>query len=102
MLYHGALAAQQARSNWDQKNRNLAEAVLPELALGERRDLLAVLVQAYQSLHVIKSNSDIRRLIMQGSVQWNDEKILDPKAEPIWNEGGVLKLDKKNAVRIRP
>jgi tyrosyl-tRNA synthetase len=33
-------------------------------------------------------------------VQLDGEKLTDPKAEPAWTAGSVLKLDKKRSVRI--
>ena len=47
-----------------------------------------------------KSRSDARRLIEGGSVQWQGEKVTDPKSMPDLAAGGVLKLDKKRAVRV--
>jgi hypothetical protein len=38
-------------------------------------------------------------LVEGGSVQWNGEKITDPKAAPP-SGLGVLKLDKTRAVRV--
>jgi tyrosyl-tRNA synthetase len=49
---------------------------------------------------VKKSRGDIRRLVEGGSVSWRGEKITDPKALIPSSEPGVLKLDRKNAVRI--
>ena len=39
--------------------------------------------------------------VEQGSVQWLGEKITDPKAKPPFRPGGVLKLDKTRAVRLK-
>jgi tyrosyl-tRNA synthetase len=46
------------------------------------------------------TRSEIRRLIMQGSVQWNGEKQTDPKSAPAVAGGGVLRLNKTRAVRV--
>jgi tyrosyl-tRNA synthetase len=42
----------------------------------------------------------LRRLVEGGSVSWRGEKISDPKALLPHEEAGVLKLDRRNAVRI--
>jgi hypothetical protein len=42
----------------------------------------------------------MRRLVEGGGVTWRGEKIADPKALIPCGESGVLKLDRKNAVRI--
>jgi len=47
-----------------------------------------------------KSRADARRLIQQGSVQLNGEKIVDPKARLSLRSSQVLRLDKTHAVRI--
>ena len=49
----------------------------------------------------MKSRGEVRRLIEQGSVQLQGEKIRDPKAEPVLAPGDVLRLDKTRAVRLQ-
>jgi tyrosyl-tRNA synthetase len=101
--YHSDGEARAARDNWETlfSRRDLQSAELPEFVLGERRDLVGVVGEAYGSVFSeTKSGSDVRRLIQQGSVQLDGEKLTDPKAEPAWVPGQVLKLDKKRSVRI--
>ena len=101
--YHSDAEAAAARENWDAmfSRKDLASIELPEFRVGERRDLLGVVGEAYESIFSEpKSGSDVRRLIQQGSVQLDGEKLTDPKAEPAWTAGQVLKLDKKRSVRI--
>jgi tyrosyl-tRNA synthetase len=47
-----------------------------------------------------KSRAEARRLIEQGSVQLDGEKITDPKINLRLQRGQVLRLDKTHAVRI--
>ena len=101
--YHSDAEAAAARENWDAmfSRKDLAAIELPEFRVGERRDLLGVVGEAYETIFSEpKSGSDVRRLIQQGSVQLDGEKLTDPKAEPAWTAGQVLKLDKKRSVRI--
>jgi tyrosyl-tRNA synthetase len=101
--YHSDAEAAAARENWDAmfSRKDLASIELPEFRVGERRDLLGVVGEAYETIFSEpKSGSDVRRLIQQGSVQLDGEKLTDPKAEPAWTAGQVLKLDKKRSVRI--
>ena len=101
--YHSDAEAAAARENWDAmfSRKDLASIELPEFRVGERRDLLGVVGEAYETIFSEpKSGSDVRRLIQQGSVQLDGEKLTDPKAEPVWTAGQVLKLDKKRSVRI--
>ena len=101
--YHSDAEAAAARENWEAmfSRKDLASIELPEFRVGERRDLLGVVGEAYETIFSEpKSGSDVRRLIQQGSVQLDSEKLTDPKAEPVWTAGQVLKLDKKRSVRI--
>jgi len=102
--YHSTEAAAAARENWENmfSKRDLATVELPDFAVGERRDVLGVVGEAYAAaFSTTLSGSDLRRLIQQGSVQLDGEKLLDPKETPAWTAGQVLKLDKKRSVRLR-
>ena len=59
--------------------------------------VVAAFAQGYQ---MQRSRGDARRLIEQGSVQLQGEKITDPKAAPALKCGDVLRLDKTRAVRV--
>ncbi|MEO0415675.1 MAG: tyrosine--tRNA ligase [Verrucomicrobiota bacterium] len=101
--YHSAEAATAARENWENQfsKKDMDAADLPEFQIGERRDIIGVVQQAYLSTFEVKqSGSFVRNLVQQGSVQLNGEKITDPKAQPNWETGQVLKLDKKRMVKI--
>lgn len=103
--YHDQASARAALEEFDLRfaKRDLAAANLPEISLrllGE--DLVSAVVAAYaQAFQVNKSRAEARRLIEQGSVQWLGEKITDPKAKPLFQPDGVLKLDKTRAVRVK-
>ncbi len=98
--YHGAEAADAALANWNNRG-NLDEVELPSFALpADRQDLLGIVQAAFASIEEPKSGSDVRRLIQQGSIQIDGEKLTDPKAEPAPAAGAVLKLNKKRSVRI--
>lgn len=102
--FHNGEAATAALENWESKfsSRDHEAAELPEISLGARRDLLGVVEHAYQTaFDCTRSGSDLRRLIQQGSVQLNGEKVTDVKSEPEWKAGDVLKLDKKRFVRLK-
>lgn len=102
-VYHGEAAARDCRGDWDIRfsKRDLAAAELPELALGDRRDVLGVVQHAFQTTFgQTVSGGEVRRLIQGGSIQLNGAKLTDPKAEPAWESGAVLKLDKKRSVRL--
>lgn len=101
--YHSADAALSARENWEAmfSRKDLDAVELPAYVIGERRDLLGVVGEVYEKVFESpRSSSDVRRLIQQGSVQLDGEKLVDPKATPGWKSGQVLKVDKKRSVRI--
>jgi tyrosyl-tRNA synthetase len=103
ITYHSEAAAQDCREDWDLRfsKRDLASVELPLLTLSDRRDVLGVVQHAYQSVFDQNlSGGDVRRLIQGGSIQLNGGKLTDPKAEPAWESGVVLKLDKKRSVRL--
>jgi tyrosyl-tRNA synthetase len=100
--FHGEKAAGRALEDFNTRfsARDLAHADLPEFKPGPATDILGVVVEAFaQCFQTTRSRSDARRLVEGGSVQWNGEKITDPKASPP-SGPGVLKLDKTRAVRV--
>ena len=101
--YHDAAAARSARAAFEARfSRKSDDAAWPEIAAPAGADLVALVAHAYQAGYgEARSNSDVRRLIQQGSVQLDGEKLTDPKASPALAAGAILKLDKKRSVRIR-
>lgn len=102
--YHTAEIAQKTWEDWTQRfsEKKLTEANLPEFVVAENlNDAIPVVVAAYwKSFGITKSRTDVRRLIQQGSVQLDGEKITDPKSQLSLTRGQVLRLDKTHAVRI--
>jgi len=103
--YHSAAEARRAREEFELRfsKKDLDAADLPTYAppADLPRDIISLGVDAFdRSLGIRKSRGDLRRLVEGGSVSWRGEKITDPKATLPVGEGGVLKLDRKNAVRL--
>jgi tyrosyl-tRNA synthetase len=103
--YHSAAEARHAREEFELRfsKKDLDAADLPSYAptADLPRDIITLGVDAFdRSLGIKKSRGDLRRLVEGGSVSWRGEKITDPKAILPVGETGVLKLDRKNAVRI--
>ncbi|MDG2122163.1 MAG: tyrosine--tRNA ligase, partial [Verrucomicrobiales bacterium] len=99
--YHSAADAQAARQTWEEKFSNRdASAGAAEFDPNTERRLIATVAAAYQqAFDKNRSNGDIRRLIQQGSIQLDGEKLTDPKSElPTDLTGKTLRLDKKHAV----
>lgn len=101
--YHSRVAAGKTLEEWNARfsEKRLADADLPEFS-AENNDIVSTVVAAYaKAFAIAKSRADARRLIEQGSIQLNGEKIRDPKATVALERGQVLRLDKTHAVRIR-
>jgi tyrosyl-tRNA synthetase len=101
--YHSLEIAKKTLEEWSARfsEKRLDEAQLPTFkAKGD--DLVDLVVNAYsQAFATKKSRADASRLIKQGSVQMNGEKIVDPKKKVVLKPGQVLRLDKTHAVRIQ-
>lgn len=103
--YHTAEEAGHARREFELRfsKKDLESADLPAYAPAPdlARDIITLAVDAFEkALGIKKSRGDIRRLVEGGSVSWRGEKVTDPKALIPASEPGVLRLDRKNAVRI--
>ena len=61
--------------------RDLDSVELPKVSAAELGDdLVSAIVTAYsKGFGIVKSRSEARRLLEQGSVQWRGEKITNPK-----------------------
>jgi tyrosyl-tRNA synthetase len=107
--YHSREAAEKTLQDWNTRfsQKRLADADLPEitpnfLVMEELYggDALSIVHGAYRYLKINKSRTEVRRLIEQGSVQVDGEKIRDSKAVLALQPGQILRLDKTHALRI--
>jgi len=102
--FHSAAEAAQALGEFEKRfsGRDLENADLPAFRPAVPLiDVLTAGVEAYaQCFGQTKSRGDVRRLAVQGSIQWRGAKITDPKATLDLSEGGILRLDKTRAVRV--
>src|SRR3984893_3824372 len=82
--------------------RDLDSVELPMVRATELGvDFVSAIVTAYsEGFGIVRSRSEARRLVEQGSVQWRGEKITNPKAEIRFTPGEIFKLDKTRAVRL--
>ena len=103
--FHSAAEGRHAREEFELRfsKKDLEAAELPPYAptADLPRDIISLGVDAFEKAFSIrKSRGDLRRLVEGGSVSWKGEKVTDPKAVLSVDEPGVLKLDRRNAVRI--
>ncbi len=100
--YHSRTAAEQTLSDWNARfsEKRLADADLPEFK-AEKTDIVSTIVSAYSgAFGMTKSRADARRLVEQGSIQLDGQKLRDPKETVDLKPGQILRLDKTRAVRI--
>ena len=103
--YHSSAVARKTLDEWNTRfsKRDLEHADLPSFSVSglERHDLVTLVWSAYrEAFDLAKSRSEASRLIQQGSVELDGQKIRDPRAVITLKSGQVLRLDKKHAVRI--
>jgi tyrosyl-tRNA synthetase len=101
--YHSGEAAQRTLDDWNTRfsEKRLDAAGLPAFPPVESGDVVSLVTKVYADVFKVnKSRAEASRLIKQGSVQLDGEKLLDPKAELALRAGQVLRLDKTHAVRI--
>jgi tyrosyl-tRNA synthetase len=101
--YHSPEIAQKTLNDWGARfsEKRLDEADLPTLA-ASTDEIVTFVVDAYlQAFATKKSRAEASRLIKQGSVQIDGEKIVDPKTKVALKPGQTLRLDKTHAVRIK-
>ena len=101
--YHHREAAQKALDEWNARfsQKRLDETELPCVAAMVDEAVVIVVEAFLQAFKMKKSRAEASRLIKQGSVQINGEKIVDPKAKVALKPGQVLRLDKTHAIRIK-
>ena len=100
--YHSTVAAQRTMDEWNARfsEKRLADSELPAVP-AHSADLVSIVVAAYaDAFRITKSRGDARRLVEQGSVQLNGEKLRDPAAIVAPTADQILRLDKTRAVRF--
>jgi len=98
--YHSREAAQKARDEWTARfsEKRLADAELPTFTV-QSGELIVLVVKAFAVFGIRKSRAEASRLIKQGSVQLDGEKLRDPRQEIALGQHQILRLDKTHAVR---
>lgn len=100
-LYHGEEKAALARAHFEKTviNKDIPDEV-PELALdpGSSRRIVDVMMNT----GLVPSSSEARRLVLQGGVSLDGEKITDPQFELLSPPGSeyILKMGKRKFVRL--
>ncbi len=102
--FHDRPAAEAALEEFNLRfaKRDLDSVELPTVRAADLGDdVVSATVTAYaKGFGIVRSRSEVRRLVEQGSVQWRGEKITNPKAQISFIPGEILRLDKTRAVRL--
>lgn len=103
-IYHGAAAAQEAEAEF---NRVFSQHQIPD----EMPDIIVPdednengnvwVVRLITLAGFAKSNGEARRLVEQGGVTYDSEKVTDWQARLPIKEGAVLKVGKRNFARVK-
>lgn len=99
--YHSETEAKRALEDFDLRfsKRDLTHANLPIYSMEAGQDFISIVVGAYAGCFgMLKSRGEARRLIEQGSVQWEGKKITNTQTQ--LGANGILRLDKIRAVRL--
>ena len=101
--YYSVDVAQKTLADWNARfsEKRLDEAELP-IFDAKSDQIVALVVDIYSKAFATqKSRAEASRLIKQGSVQVDGQKITNPKTDVALKSGQVLRLDKTHAVRIK-
>lgn len=103
--YHSEEEGKAARADWETRfsKRDLNAADLPEISVVELTgSVLDVTSQVFQKVfQVEKSNGELRKqFISTGAIQLDGEKLTDPMAAFTAESGQILRLSKKQSVRL--
>ena len=102
-IYHDADAAQAAEAEFDRVHRDrqlpddLPEVVIPASSLTDGKIWIAHLMQ---QAGFAKSSSDARRLVQQGGVRLDGDRITDPALEVALKGDTVLQVGKRRFAKL--
>ncbi len=97
-LFHSRQAAEQARQEFDEifKNKGLPDDIPVVKLPGGALDIVSLLVVS----KLVPSKSEARRMVEQGGVKIDGEKVMDPKRSVPIREPFVLQCGKRKFVRV--
>ena len=97
-IYHDEGAAQKAESDFDALfiKKDIPDDI-PEYALSNAETLISIMV----GNNLVSSNGDAKRMIKQGAVKLDNEKVSDMSLEISPGSEAVLKVGKRKFLRIK-
>ena len=103
-IYHDADAAQAAQAEFDRVHRDrqlpddLPEVVIPASSLTDGKIWIAHLMQ---QAGFAQSSSDARRLVQQGGVRLDGDRITDPRLEVALQGEAILQVGKRRFAKVK-
>lgn len=102
--YHGWSAAQEAEANWDRVHRERAlPAELPEVRVPRtilKPEGTVWIARLLQATGLASGTREARRLVEQGGVLVDGERIADPDAEIPFRAGMVVQVGRRKFARV--
>ena len=95
-MFYDKEEAQKAKESFEQifSKGNLADQDFPEYKLKSEEGVLNIVVNS----GILASRNEVRRMIQQGAMQFEGEKITDEKA--VISSAGILKIGKKKFLKV--
>ena len=101
-LYHSDAEVSKAKSYYDSAfGKKAIPDEIPELCMGDVLPTMNDIISDLISMGYVKSKGEFVRLVKQGGVQINGEKISEAHLSCALNDNDVLKIGKKRFLRIR-
>jgi tyrosyl-tRNA synthetase len=103
--YHGAAAAAAAREEWErvhsarQAPQDVAEVSLPADAFKEDGKIWIARLLTVSGL--VQGSREARRLVEQGGVSLDGEKVSNPDAEIDFHDGMLVQVGRRKFARVR-
>jgi tyrosyl-tRNA synthetase len=104
-VYHGAEAARAARSEWERIHSaretpdEMPEVALPAEAFKEDGRIWVARLLTASGL--VQGSREGKRLVEQGGVSVDGEKVTDPEAEIAFRDGMVVQVGRRKFARVR-
>jgi tyrosyl-tRNA synthetase len=103
-MYHGREAADEAERHFRQVfQQNALPEDIPEvtIAAGQLQDGKMWVVQLLPTLKLVSSNGEARRMIQQGAVRVNQEKVTDVDQHLPVEDGMVVQVGKRKFAKVK-
>ncbi|GGE19752.1 tyrosine--tRNA ligase [Marinithermofilum abyssi] len=103
-MYHGDEAAEEAEAHFKrvfQKRALPDEIPEVEIAASELEEGRVWVVELLSKLKLVSSKGDARRMIKQGAVRINEEKVTDGNAHITVEDGMVVQVGKRKFAKVK-